>query len=678
MKPSKSEDYAKNHIWARKQTDNPYYLHSPTLKLYIAYKSQDTIASIFDGQIELKKAQIPYFKYERLNHCIIKLLIACFVHKDKKFISNNIFYLLSDAFSSKKGYDYANVIKIDPKLKHEKNINNNDTGILELYFKDRATRLRKTDYGSRNKRQIPFDFIELGEDQLAFKQLKVNNSIEDTYPIYEENTDKNYKTRIKHHSLENIEEFEKSRNTLLDKFTQNLVSYLSKIGLNVTSKTLALQQVAKKLSVGNLNYENFVITVLDYRFNQNVKTTKIIEKFNQQGYDISFKHGLLENIDKNDNVLILMDYSTGDCELTGVLANYDGKDGYKIVKDAGIKNSQGFCINPNHFINGNSKISMSPEEFLNYKSFSKTKFSNNGLARDFQISIEQLYLKSIINESSTSNNINIPKSSLLTNSVFIHCFTKNSKRHEYICYATEESFFIVNLKSEKALEILKSFGIKDLETLVQLRTNYDKWAKFNTGYIYLMLNHSGLIEINELNERVLYSSEIGNILKDRNSIRDKSEFLIQANNEVFSSDKVKKYNEFVEEMVEQQISFENLVKGGKYGLYRKKVMELLDLKNEKKLTKALGIKGKKSGGFLSTYQGIWFDENKLEYFVGDKAGYKYNQSKGYQIRKIIVHKGKFNPNEFFPLLNVDFIKHKNYTVLPYIFNLIKMYVDMEG
>lgn len=95
------------------------------------------------------------------------------------------------------------------------------------------------------------------------------------------------------------------------------------------------------------------------------------------------------------------------------------------------------------------------------------------------------------------------------------------------------------------------------------------------------------------------------------------------------------------------------------------------------MAKILSFRGKKAG-FLIAFQGVWFDNIKNQYFVGDKYGYKYKQTKGYQMRKIEILKGTFNKDYFFPLLNVDFVKHKNYTVLPYPFNLIKMYATMNN
>jgi hypothetical protein len=107
----------------------------------------------------------------------------------------------------------------------------------------------------------------------------------------------------------------------------------------------------------------------------------------------------------------------------------------------------------------------------------------------------------------------------------------------------------------------------------------------------------------------------------------------------------------------------------------------LGINTEKRFVKALRklsdlpIRGKKEGGVLKIHEGVWFDEEKLQYFVGARNGYKYDQDKGFQVRKIIVHKGEFDKSFFFPLLDVEFVRHGGFTVQPYPFNLIKIYND---
>ena len=87
----------------------------------------------------------------------------------------------------------------------------------------------------------------------------------------------------------------------------------------------------------------------------------------------------------------------------------------------------------------------------------------------------------------------------------------------------------------------------------------------------------------------------------------------------------------------------------------------------------MDIHGKSEGGVCQVHKGIWFDTNNQEYFVGQRGGYnsKQGQKKGFQVRKIVNIEGKFSPDKFFSLLDVEFIRYGGYTVRPYPFNLLE-------
>ena len=78
----------------------------------------------------------------------------------------------------------------------------------------------------------------------------------------------------------------------------------------------------------------------------------------------------------------------------------------------------------------------------------------------------------------------------------------------------------------------------------------------------------------------------------------------------------------------------------------------------------IDLQGKKAGKLFKVYEGIWYDKDNTQYFVGAKNGYEYKQDKAMQMRKIIEIEGKVQPKEFFPLLDVEFIRYGGYIVLP--------------
>lgn len=81
--------------------------------------------------------------------------------------------------------------------------------------------------------------------------------------------------------------------------------------------------------------------------------------------------------------------------------------------------------------------------------------------------------------------------------------------------------------------------------------------------------------------------------------------------------------------------------------------------------------------------GIYYHENTNKkqgiYFVGDCVeinGLKTVFAHSTHIRKVKVYKGKLIFKSLIPLLNVDFVKHKEYTVLPFPLKYLKEYANV--
>ncbi len=669
---SQNANYANLHIWARMQTDQPYKLHvakEASPRLYIGYEIGHPVEDIYYHENQLIKRRLVNFGDLEKLHCIIKVLMAHYVHKVGDFVSNDAFYLLMKTSKS-----YAEVLKIRPSLRTLKDTKNQDTEFHELLLKDSATRLKKIKYSERDKKAIPYDFDELPEGQITFRQLKDNDINAERF-IYQENTSNKYRTKSVFHSIADQNAHETSKSVLLDQFSRGFQAHLTKLGLEAKIKQLTLKQVVSKLSKEHkLPLSDLEIHVVDQRFYPQVSLQQIIQLLNSTKYGVHFIASSEAKADQKESVLILMDYSKGDCESNGVLNSRINQDGYKIIKKAGFTNSQGFCINEKAFSEEEQKKKLTEQEFLNYEGLQveKGEIKNEDLRRNLEICLQQLFLKDlIINPSSLRDKL--PNIRILNELVFIHCYTHHGERHQFMSFLEGQTLQFENLKSEKASQMLKSMGFESLKDLISLRVQYDKYTDFAKGEIYLVLGKDFVWEIKEIDERALYSSEITKVLRTREALRKKHELELQHDNEFFSQAQIKKYNALLRRDFHGTLSYEDIIKSDA----RKEILDILGITNEKKLAKALGIKGKKAG-FFATSQGIWFDENYLQYFVGGNKAYKlYEQKKGFQMRKILLLKGDFKPNLFFPLLNVNFVKYEGFTVLPYIFRLIKIHIEIK-
>ncbi len=78
------------------------------------------------------------------------------------------------------------------------------------------------------------------------------------------------------------------------------------------------------------------------------------------------------------------------------------------------------------------------------------------------------------------------------------------------------------------------------------------------------------------------------------------------------------------------------------------------------------------------YSGIWHDAENC-FMVGDAGTFKFKQPRAHLIRKFNVYKGEgmFDINTFLDMTAVKFVRFNQFTVYPYFFHLIDMYVEAK-
>jgi len=74
-------------------------------------------------------------------------------------------------------------------------------------------------------------------------------------------------------------------------------------------------------------------------------------------------------------------------------------------------------------------------------------------------------------------------------------------------------------------------------------------------------------------------------------------------------------------------------------------------------------------------KGILFDHENMQYMVEQKNAFKDEQTRSNC--GIIEIDGVFNPDKFFPLLDVTFVRYNQPTVLPFPFKLIEKFIELE-
>jgi hypothetical protein len=102
-----------------------------------------------------------------------------------------------------------------------------------------------------------------------------------------------------------------------------------------------------------------------------------------------------------------------------------------------------------------------------------------------------------------------------------------------------------------------------------------------------------------------------------------------------------------------------------------------DRKNIARIYKDLGMFLSEKGQDVQLYQGIWYD-NTNAFLVGSRTGMNVQgQERAHLIRRFQVMQGEahFDEAHFLSTMGVLFVRSRQYTVSPYYFHLIDLYVE---
>lgn len=667
------------YIRLRNMIQLPYYVNLGENKIYVAdpHRNSDNIEIIDDeNNVKIPGKRIENFNENKILNNFFKLLTATYFYvKNNKYVSNDSYLLFLDKFGKKE--NYLSAIKIKPFHHHEVSYNN----IHEFFFQSGLTRLKEIEEDDVIK-NTPYGLIENQNHyepylkQLSFKLLE-------NQKIFIIDTNKKHKVKGDFHSIKNITNHNKTISNKLNLFLDNFIEYCNDLGISLKSKKIELENIKIKHKE-TLNFKDFEVNIVDIRFkNKNLKSIiNILNNTIKESSELNNIRLVSKEPHENDNLLLLMDYNLEDFKEDNIFEKKEDK--YKTFKSNFPDTpSQGFCINENYI----PKHEFNDEkEYLDYSIIyecNKLNYSDNktkNFYRNFIISLKQLYLKKLIYNNIDVENL-IPfyneTKELIFMSDNVLCYIEDGYLNFIDLSDIDDDKIVIinNLISQKS-------NFDSLEELVFELKKYNEFIKINNlKNIKLIIGKDILWEIKELKEKILYDDKkIAKVLESREKIKySGNKFILPEINKMFDLEITKKYNNYVTKNISYKILTYNELKKNHF----KDIKEILEIHNEKKFYEALrdcnelDISGKKENGVLRKYQGIWYNERTQEYYVGKEDGYKENQDKSFQLRKIINHTNKFDKDLFFKLLSVDFIRFKETTVIPFQFGLISIYLGCK-
>ncbi len=653
-------EYTRLHLLAREEIDLPYYINTINKKKIYLLKDQNKEAPEvkMGTEKELEYKKIKPIKKELKYY--LNLFIVNYFY-EKKFSSSGKFYI----YVKGKG-KYATALKINIE---EDWIKGNNDNLITFFVSSQATRMKMVDreeYQKQSYKRLPFVKAYLKSDfKTYFKQIKKGELKKHEGSIWIKDPNKNSPTQLTYHSIKNKESYERTRVNFLEDFIDEFVGYLKNFGIDLKTKEVEFQQIINPTNSKVKKDENLIkdfrISIVDGRFNKDRSLEEILVFLENSSY--RFKK--LDDIDISDNLLFVMDYLAEDFDKDGI---YSGKeDPYKkLKKDQNLKMmaKQGLCI---------KKVKNSKEQ--------KNDVLPKELERNLSICQTELHLKrTILSHKEENFQLQIPNKELLYNKIF-------SSDGYYFYLEGNENLnekLIIEKNTNLPKIIVDRIGLP-MELVIKTFKDISKDDIGNEKFIF---SKDSIMKIEDIPERPFYK-KIRKRLERRECKRKLGDFKIDFKKIDFEIKKksnpdlknqIKEYNDYLDSKVsEDKISYEELIfKYGKNGFLKK----IFGFNNARKfiqiLNPNLGIKGKKQDSIFSIYKGVWFCPKYKQYFVGKKLSYKESQEKGFGMRRVIGYHGSFDPNSFFPLLCVDFVRYKEFTVYPYPFHILRISREIIG
>lgn len=710
--------YARMHVWYKQTSDFPCYLHTFGPQLYVKYQHPDEVVNLSYEGGPLPSAPVD-LQDERLLPQLLKLFLADFFQVDGRFVSNADFFLWAAADK-----DFVTGLRI--KLGHNWQgirLNGSHSQDDEFLISDEAARLRKlraSDFDKLNdwKRRHKIYYGRFYQNSMAvFKQLKPNQLTRDQlkegiYELFEGSVAN--RASLTFHSVKSLNDLQQTRSYLLNQFIGKFVAYLNKRGLSFQQKALPMQSVqttsTAQMKQRQLPLERSPIYIVDDRINATRKPDDFAARFCEVANEAVIEHNALfivkaeTDLQPGDHALRIQDYEGDEFNPeTGILENWqDNKADFYDRHPMIVKHT----LN----VNRNSKKKqedakrkkppMSANKYLDYP-VPKAKAIKTRL----DVIRNQLVLKDVIMfpEDVCAR---LPQITRMGEMIFLY--------KQALVYFDGRDLNFMTLVN----------NLDEASAFIQERTGWDLMDNIfiPSAELFYYNDIRGKKEIEETTKRPfiisrdfvweIWGKDNGRVLHEDVIIQKRFESLEEPlptkkyyptrpieGNQLFTTEQLQKYATFLDQHVhEPTISYLDLKK--RYGKHIKDernqmiiehggFFNLLGIRNETKFRNYLNehlsfsLESIREDHLFPIYKGIWYAPKTSHYVAGVKDANQGEQERGHTLRRIVVHQGEREPAKlqnllklsFFPLLEVNFIRHRNYTVAPFPLRLLEMWLE---
>jgi hypothetical protein len=520
-------------------------------------------------------------------------------------------------------------------------------------------------------------------------------------------------------STKSEEKLKQSRCHVLNQNLSDVQRYLQSVGIDAEMQVLSFSKVStgtNKECKNELPFPNYPVTLIDARLNKSIDFEEVVRALRAERGDCQFvvkKKAAMENPGETERFLVIRDYGKAAFEEGGPLKEEYGDDPYRddeklkakgVVLKTLVINPQDRKLTNKSADDEDYDIETDEEdnEDEDEKKEMQAYFKNSGkylqyklpsekvLKRDLTISLSGLHLRDILMRHENIRD-RFPCYSLMEGMVFLYrqkaLFVENGNLH--IINLSDNDFdsefhrITERDYDEVEEQIYHYYSFDDEKPL-----NKEQEQEIVKGHQYIIVSKDFVIEITKGNDcRALFDTDtMLQRLLNRTEPKSIKDFMVTTETDDPS---VTTWNNFLSKLRSDgttSASYEDLVKAkskkssSTLGGYTElgKTHPNSKSKWDNDLSEYLDIDLRSPKKTVTDWsKGILFDHENLQYMVGQKNAFKDEQTRSNLIRGIILIDGEFNPDKFFPLLDVSFVRYNQYTVLPFPFKLIEKFIQLE-
>ncbi|MCE7980184.1 MAG: hypothetical protein DYG89_03260 [Caldilinea sp. CFX5] len=707
-------DYSRLHIAMKTYLRAPYRLYtydllapdkSPRRAIYAMFlRGKERVepgvmvdsSTVLSGN-EIQANQLPF-------HMVVKLLQMSYAQTDR-----TAFTAIGKYYVHAKG-EKKTVTCLEIEIKGDRQ-NQEDEHEQVFQVMSHATRLRtrrKEDIKHHYKYIYPYFRRQLKGRQHLYIQLlpdEIDNYDGEIFDIYK---DPSERATLDFHS--NFDP-ERTRGKLLYDFIQNFTGYLESLGIHVDRAERQFEQFKPSVPNATLPMDGiFSVYLYDNRLDTKATSIEYYQKLlcsKCPGFQFEFIQDLHKDLAYP--VLILQDHTKADFD--------EGGKFYGLSED------------PYKEIRRDLTLIHVPKQSILVERITEANESDceHAIPHSIAVCLNELYLKQFILRAQPLST-SVPtlfqnkqrQNVTLSQYAFVRQANYGDKeRYGVFAWVENDRLCFADIHDPQGRtvlnELLAKQGVSWHEDVVPLfREKYFKRKQEEAELNFDFVIGPGFVaEIEDINERVLY--EYNEIMARKHSLnqpKDLEDFALAAHYDQLKKTQWPTLDQLRNPVVTkatqtwtQATKFLNQLQQfdaylGEISSYfiassfteltsstdrQERIAEIFGKATPELGRRALKALYQKLGMFLSTkstvdvlalYKGIWYDHSN-RYMIGATDGLKDKQPRAHLIRQFDVYYGQEN-FDILPLLDmmaVKFVRHQQFTVYPFPFHLIDLYVE---